>query len=195
MSKQKGICRVKPVTKGMLLIALIWGLVLHSFGDQIPEREYIIKAGFMYKFLMFVQWPETPFEEAKESAVISILGKNEFGDMHTVLKGKPVQGKKLVIKYLEADTPPEVLKQCHILYISSSLKSNIPRILESIKDAPVLTVSDVKKFCTMGGILRFVVKKNAVRFEVNTGTADYVGVKFRSKLLRVATRVIKKRPE
>ncbi|MCP4215906.1 MAG: YfiR family protein, partial [bacterium] len=36
----------------------------------------------------------------------------------------------------------------------------------------------------------FIMQKNNVRFEVNKKTADDVGIKLRSKLLRVAVRII-----
>ncbi len=53
----------------------------------------------------------------------------------------------------------------------------------------VLTVSDLSQFTRRGGMIRFVMEANRVRFEVNLTTAEHAGLTLSSQLLKVAISV------
>ncbi|MFH1075880.1 MAG: YfiR family protein [Pseudomonadota bacterium] len=152
-----------------------------------PSREYQIKGGFLYKFIFFTEWPQTL---PGDTITIGILGENPFGDLFKSVEDKPVQGKKLVIRHFPENTSVELFRECQILFISSSQEEQLPDIIESLKQYPVVTVGESERFVELGGMIRFVTKQDQVRFEINEGAATRVGVTFRSKLLRVAVQVI-----
>ncbi len=155
-----------------------------------PMSEYEIKAGFLYKFLFFTEWEEGAFVNNKASIIIGIVGKDPFGKIFNEIEGQTVDGRTLVIKRFDQDVPIEALRQCRVLFISPSLKGKMGDLLESLRGHPVLTVSEVNEFTHLGGMINFVRKKNKVSFEINKAAAERVGIKFRSKLLRVATLVV-----
>ena len=62
----------------------------------------------------------------------------------------------------------------------------MPRILQDLGDAPVLTVADTDGFLDDGGIINFKLEGSKVRFEINQQAAERVGIKISSKLLRLA---------
>lgn len=163
---------------------------LPSYGDISASREYQIKAGFLYKFLFFVEWPEEVTSQSEDAITIGIIGQDPFGNSFEAVEGRIIQERKLVIQRFAKDTPSESLKHCHILFISASFKEDIKKILQSMRDHPVLTVSEVEGFLELGGMLNFIVQEDRVRFEINRGVADAVGITFRSKLLRVAERIL-----
>ena len=152
--------------------------------------EYRIKAAFIYNFLLFTEWPEEISDDSDTMITIGILGEDPFGDAFRPLERKTVYGKTLTIMRFEKDTPSELLRRCHLLFISPSLKSDMEEILASLKDYPVLTVSEEEVFFQSGGMINFTTKKDRVGFEINRAAAEHVGIKFRSRLLRVATLVV-----
>jgi YfiR/HmsC-like len=62
-------------------------------------------------------------------------------------------------------------------------------ILEHVRHADVLTVSDMTQFAERGGKIQFVTVANRVRFEINLSPARQVGLILSSELLRVANAV------
>jgi|TARA_B100002003_G_C13952523_1_gene461766 hypothetical protein len=155
-----------------------------------PEREYRIKAGFLYKFLLFAEWPEEAYSEPGNTIIIGIIGKDYFGNAFEPVEGEIIDGRKLIVKKFKENVSPVALEKCHILFISSSLKKKMSKILKSLSERPVITVSEVKGFAQTGGMINFLRKGNRVGFEINTSTAESAGIKFRSKLLRVAQRIV-----
>ena len=69
----------------------------------------------------------------------------------------------------------EDIGECHILFVSRSEKKNLSEILIKIKDLPILTVADMKKFCQSGGIVNFITVKKKVRLEINVDAANRAG--------------------
>ncbi len=161
-----------------------------SYGDISDSQEYQIKAGFLYKFLFFVEWPEEVTSKLEDPIIIGILGQDPFGDAFEPVEGSIIQKRKLVIQHFEKDTPVNVLKHCHILFISSSAEKDMKKIIQSMKQSPVLIVSEVEGFLEFGGMLNFIVTEDRVRFEINRRAAEAVGITFRSKLLRLAERIV-----
>ena len=51
---------------------------------------------------------------------------------------------------------------------------------------PVLTVGDVREFAASGGVLRFFLRDEQMRMEINLQAAEAAGLKISSRLLRIA---------
>ncbi|MCP5103797.1 MAG: YfiR family protein, partial [bacterium] len=173
------------------LILVMTAITVSMLSPIESEEVYKVKAGFLYRFLQFAQWPDEAFRDSENEIVIGILGRNPFGEFFQSVANEPVDGRELVIRMFPHYTPDGQLKRCHLLYICSSEKENLEEILELLRGSPVLTVSEVKGFVSSGGMINFIMKKNNVSFEINKVAADNAGIKLRSKFLRVAARVIK----
>ena len=65
----------------------------------------------------------------------------------------------------------------------------IRAIFESLAGANVLTVGESEGFAKQGGVIGFVMEKDQVRFEINTGAARQAGLKIDLRLLKLAKRV------
>ena len=161
-----------------------------SFGNDSDSQEYMIKAGFIYKFIYFVEWPTHKITDSGKFITIGIIGSDPFGDAFKPIEGEAINRRQIVIKYFDKNVSPDYLKHCDLVFISSSFKENSEKILQSIREYPVLTVSEFSGFLEQGGMVNFIMKENRVRFEINRDAAERVGVTFRSKLLRVAERVV-----
>lgn len=173
-----------------LLLAL-FGMLASSYAQAgEPSQEYLIKAGFLYRFLMFTEWPA----QAKAPDTIGILGDAPFGNAFDTKQGLRIEDRTLVVKYFPSDVPPVKLGQCQLLFISASSSKRIREILQGLGNRPVLTVSEVAGFGEKGGMINLVTKKNTVGFEINRAAAERVGIKLRSKLLRLAVRIVDQKP-
>lgn len=174
--------------KKYIFLILINGFLILCLAAA-PVSEYSLKGAYIYKFLFFVEWPEEAFVNS-DSIIIGILGKAPYASILKLKEGEIINGKKLVIKQFYNDTPSELLKSCHLLFIDPSMRIKMGQLLDSLKSHPVLTVSDIGGFGNLGGMINLVVRGDSVKFEINKAAAERVGIKVRSKLLRLAIRII-----
>ncbi len=70
--------------------------------------------------------------------------------------------------------------------MSRSEKDRLSRLLEELKQKPVLTVSDLDQFCQQGGMINLVLSAgNTVKPEINPDAARSASVQISSKLLNL----------
>ncbi len=149
------------------------------------DREYAIKAAYLYQFGRYVQWPDDTFPHDKAPLIIGVLGADPFGNvLAEIARTKQIDGRPIVVQRFAsmADYTP-----CHILFVCSS--AGPEQTLDAIKEArksPVLLVGEEPGFAQQGGTVNFFVDDNRVRFEINTDAAKQEQLKISSKLLSLA---------
>jgi hypothetical protein len=146
-------------------------------------RAYEIKAAFLYNFVKFVEWPESLMKQSRGIITVGIMGSDDFGNAFDVIAGRSVKDMKLSVRYFEK---AEDIPACHLLFVSGSEKHRLKEILESVRGYPVLTVGETEDFSGLGGIIRFYIENNKVRFEINMSAASRADLKISAKLLEVA---------
>jgi hypothetical protein len=166
------------------LVFWSWLFVFGAVWGETPEsREYMVKAGFLYNFAKFVDWPPESFKSEASPLVLGILGVEPFGAALETLKDKTVKGRRLVIRKLSR---LENLEDCQILYISGSERGNLRAILGTLRNHNILTISDIDRFANLGGMIGLVNVGNNVNFEINLDTVQQSKLKFSSQLLKLA---------
>jgi hypothetical protein len=172
--------------------------------DSAQNREYQVKAAFLYNFVKFVDWPKEKTPDSNEPIIIGIIGNDPFGNAFEPIKDKPVKGTSVIIKRFlglkglkessEKHPQIEAIRECHLLFICRSEKQNLTETINLVKDHSVLTVADSEVFLESGGIINFVMEENKVRFEINVTAAKQAKLQIRSQLLRLAKRVAEEKP-
>lgn len=171
----------------ILLALWLAGGISRAPAAEVRTTEYELKAAFLFNFTQFVDWPTNAFESPTEPLVIGVLGPDPFGEtLDKLAAGEEVRGRKLIIQRFPR---PADFKRCHILFISRNLSSQWEDILRDLTGKPILTVSDMDKFATRGGIIHLVTERNVVRLRVNTEAARRADIAMSSKLLRLADNV------
>ena len=172
------------------LLMTIAMVILPSLGseaqgqDSSVSSEYLIKAGFIYNFANLVQWPSNAFAQPDSPIVIGILGEDPFGTiLDRVLEGKKVNGRAFRVKRLRA--APD-LKECHIVFVSSSEMSRLAEAIHLVKGMPILTIGEIPGFARRGGIINLILEDNKVHFEVNVEAAKEADLNISSRLLALA---------
>lgn len=161
-----------------LLLATLHASGLHA----AVASEYEVKAAFIYNFTRFVQWPQA---RASGPLDICVMGEDPFGSaIDAAVAGKSVGERAINVARVEAI---EEAKACEVLFISSSQEGELEDILETLADAPVLTVGDMDDFAERGGMINLTKEGNHVRFEINVDALEDAGLRASSRLLRLAT--------
>jgi YfiR/HmsC-like len=165
--------------------------------DSEANREYQIKAAFLYNFIKFVDWPNETSASDKP-IIIGIIGKNPFGTAFEPMKDKPAKDRKVIVKWftgldeLKTDKHPQIedIRGCNLLFVCSSEKEKLKETLDLVKDRSILTVADMQGFLETGGIVNFILEENKVGFEINVAAAKQAKLEIRSNLLRLARRIV-----
>ena len=159
-------------------------------GEASDSSEYLVKAGFIYNFAKFVEWPSTAFAEPDSPIVIGVLGTDPFGDIiNHVVEGKKIGARGFVVrrfKWSKELKDSKDFTNCRILFVSSSEKMHFEEVVEAVKGLPILTVGEAPGFAERGGMIRLMLEDNRVRFEVNVEAAHEGNLNISSRLLTLA---------
>ncbi|MBI2355263.1 MAG: YfiR family protein [Deltaproteobacteria bacterium] len=169
-----------------LLLAFVSAASI-SRAEPSPPREYQVKAAFLYTLLKFVEWPAGVVAGAPPPLCIAILGQDPFGDDLEAVRGKSAKGRTVVIKRYRR---VEDVKECDLLFISSSERGHLGRILRQLQGSPILTVADQEGFCEAGGMINLITVSKRVAFEINVAAAQRAGLRISSQLLKLARIVV-----
>lgn len=145
--------------------------------ESVPEFE--LKAAFLYNFALFTEWPGKP----GETLTLCLFGKDRFGEAVHGIEGKPVKNAPIRIR---RPASLSELRGCHMLFIADSEMHRLGKILEAIRGAPVLTVTDSEGAGRAGAMINLMLVGQRVTFEINTSAVQDAGLSISSKLLRLA---------
>jgi hypothetical protein len=169
-----------------LLVALLsFGPLLStSAPTQNEGLEYDVKAAFLLNFSRYVTWPP---DRLKPPFRICVYGSNPFGRRLTdAVRGERWQEQSIDVRVLETLAEG---RACHILYVPAAagdvLGDHWP-----VDARATLTVGEHENFLTEGGMIRFFLEDNRVRFSINQMTAEAAGLQISSRLLRLARTVV-----
>jgi len=177
---------------GILIVALSVSLSwapesVAQASDSSDSSEYLIKAGFIYNFAKFVEWPAAAFAQPDSPIVIGILGTDPFGNLiDRIVENKKIGARGLVVKRLKWGTDIKDLQECKILFVGASEKAHLDELVQIVKNLPILTVGETPGFAERGGVIRFVLEDNRVRFEINVEAAHHADLTISSRLLTLA---------
>jgi hypothetical protein len=169
------------------LLLLLLALAGPAAAEDRTGLEYQVKAAFLFNFAKFVEWPADAFEGPQDPVAICVVGKDPFGEsLDSVVRGETVSGRPLVVR---RPRNPEEIRECQIIFLARSERAYQDDVLSFVEGASILTVGEDEGFLTDGGIIRFLLEKNRVRFDINLTAAETNRLKLSSKLLRLARSV------
>ena len=143
-----------------------------------------VQAVMLFNFAQFVKWPPGAFPDDSTPVTIGVLGTNPFnGALDNAIRGENIGGRRMAVRYASR---ADDLKNCQIVFICQSEAIRVPSLLAAFRDSPVLTVSDIPRFCEQGGMINFVLEAGRVKFVINPRPAKSAGLQISSKLLRLA---------
>lgn len=167
-----------------VLILLMMGGSAVVRGQTNIASEYQVKAVFLYNFTHFIDWPLHAFESQYAYFVIGVIGNDPLAPyIQQAIENERVG--KHVIRVQRFNSVREI-KNCHMLYISSSDPVQVKEILDAVARKSILTIGDTPNFTRWGGMIRFYKEHGKIRLQINNASAKASGLKISSKLLRLA---------
>ena len=189
--------RTTRAHRGRCAAAVVAALLLcASVGGAQDVTEPSLKAAFIYNFAKFTEWPQGTLP-ATAPFTACVLGANANANasvsvspiqvaLERTVKGRQFAGRQISVVQMRIDGQ---LRSCHLLYLSGVTLAQVAAVLEAVRGAPVLTVSDVDDFARRGGIAQMFVEDGKMRFELNLEAAKRSGLALSSKLLVLAAEV------
>jgi hypothetical protein len=171
-----------------MLFLLFFAAIPECVPAQDTTAEYHVKAGFLFHFAELVDWPDGG--GGGPQFALCVLGDDPFhGELENTLDGKAIGSRPIHVLHLKQS---QDARSCQVLFISSSEGRHLPQIFEALGNSPVMTVGETNDFIDRGGMIRFTLEDDKVRFEINLKAADPAGLKFSSRLLLLAKNVFGK---
>jgi hypothetical protein len=147
--------------------------------------EDAVKAAFLHRFAAYVEWPAS--SEAGAEFVIAVAGADGVHEELERLLSK-VTVRQRPARAIVA-TRPEDVTDASILFIGQHGAARRRALISAASRRHVLVVTDSADGLDAGGAINFVRDGRRVRFEVSLPSAERHGLRIKSDLLSVATRV------
>lgn len=178
---------------GCIGLAAVLGVIFQPAAAADTLKEYDVKAALLYNFTQFIEWPAAAFAKADDPLVIGIIGKNPFGvTLESLVAHEHAVGHRIVVQ--QCRTMAEA-GRCHLLFVSSTERDELPQILEGLRGQPILTVAEFDGFIAKGGMVRlYRNSEHKIRMRINPDAVHAAGLSISSKLLRVAEVIQHKEP-
>ncbi|MDH5716907.1 MAG: YfiR family protein [Spirochaetia bacterium] len=169
----------------ILLILIFFSLQKNIYSEKV-EKEYNIKAYFIYNFIKFITWPNI---ENSKTFNIAILGENTEIEAPLKIIASQKTAKDMPIKIDILSKLENVNNSYHIIFIPKNNSEKLTKILRIKNESPVLIISEKKNMISFGVDINFLLLDNAIRFEINYSSLKKRNIKVNSNLLRLATTV------
>jgi hypothetical protein len=171
------------------LTALLAAALLLAAGPSAADTalELKVKSALLYNFARYVTWPAGKFTDTTSPIRICVLQPDPFGSiLDDTLNGKQVNERPLTI---QRGARAADLRDCHIVYATGST-SALEAAFAELAGAGAVTVHDHERALT-GGVMRFFLEGNKVRFEINTLAAERERLELSLRLQNLAVTVRK----
>jgi hypothetical protein len=177
---------LRRVVLALAVVTFLTSFPRVGAGQLATAREYEIKAGFLFSFAKFVDWPADAFASDTDDLRVEVIGHDPFdGALDRLVAGKTIDQHTVVISY---SRDLSAIPRGHLVFISASERRQVPSLLAALERTPTLTISDIDEFAERGGVIG-LVGAQSVRFVINRTAAAKAGLQVSSKLLSLATLV------
>ena len=154
---------------------------------QSEDDEYRVKAAFLFHFAQLVDWPHGGGANGATSLAICTFGDDPFqGALESTIAGKQIGSKTIRILHVRR---VDDLPNCQMLFLGHAQDRQTPALLETLVNAPLLTVGETPGFRKAGGMICFLLQDDKVRFVINLEPAENAGLKIDSRLLVLAQKI------
>jgi hypothetical protein len=167
------------------LALLLAATTLHGEGQT--AEQYRVEAVFIFHFAQLVDWPQDAEAGTDNSLFFCTIGNDPFaGALEEIVAGKQVALRTIHVRHLQM---AQDMRSCQLVFFSKAESKHTPEWLAALRNTPVLTVGETADFLDVGGIIRFLLENDKIRFEINLDAAQAARLKIGSRLLMLAERV------
>jgi hypothetical protein len=178
------IARGRPHFLSLLLLGVLWAFSILASAQAATPSEQQIKAIFIYKFCLYVEWPPGTFDSDSSPLTIGIVGADEIAaELESKANELVIDGRPLVVRRLNSDSK---LDKLNLLFIADTQNDKLANWIDRAQGHPLLVVTETAAGLDAGSSINFSLQDNRVRFDVALGAAQRQGLKLGAQLLQVA---------
>jgi hypothetical protein len=170
--------RTRVAAAAIALCAIVVTGVTASPTEARADED-AVKAAFLVNFAKFIQWPAP----ANGPLLVCLSAPPELvWQVSRLARTNTIDNRELGVRELrDGDDPAD----CEMLFVSSDRQKQSVELLQRAR-GPILTVGETVQFMREGGMVRFFVDDNRLRFSINQKAAEASGLKVSSKLLALS---------
>lgn len=144
--------------------------------------EYRVKAGFVYNFIGFTDWPEGTGPELP----VCVYGTSAISDELFRLNGRELGGRALALRIPD---DIEGLAGCRVVFVAASAAASLRRIATKLAAEPVLLIAENTGALADGAMINLAISQSRVIFSVNLAASRRSGLTLSARMLQLATEV------
>ena len=169
---------------GAMIMAIGLASATVRAADSPAALEYRVKAGYLFNFAKYVEWPTNSLPETNSPIIIGVMDAAEaMPAIQEVLANKSANGRPIVVKVITTPSPAD---GCHILFVSRTAKTSPAKVRAALGPVATLIVGETDLFAEQGGMIGFVRDEEAFRLNLNLESVTNTNLKVSSKLASVA---------
>lgn len=150
--------------------------VLIESADARSRREQFIKAAYLFRLSLFVEWP-TPLGGNLNFCVVDQAANTQV--LQEALLNRRIASRPISVNAVTID---DDLSACQLLYIPDTV-ADVEVLLDSVHSYPVLTIGESKKFYRSRGMIYLFSQHNKIHFAFNLEPLREAGLRVSSQLL------------
>lgn len=155
-----------------------------SAADGPALVELRVKAAFLSKFALYIDWPDARKAGSDKTIVVGLLGGDPFGlELDKALKDQRIGARGFLVRRIAS---VDEVGECQILFVASKSAEWTREVIKRLGGRATLTVGDSEEFARCGGMIGFIREDGKVRFAINLAASKRAGLTISSKLLRVS---------
>jgi YfiR/HmsC-like len=173
----------RPASGARLFAALLLSVCVPASAGAQTGSASSLRAGFLFNFAKFTEWPADVLPPAAP-LVICVIGDGPSAEIleHTTRR-QVVQGHPVVVWKGQGEGS---VRSCQVLFLGKSLEKQVLAVIDSVKGAAVLTVSEAPLFAQTGGTVQLFTENDRMRFAVNVEAAQRHRLRLSAQLLSLA---------
>jgi hypothetical protein len=162
-------------------VVLIMAGQRQAFAQHASSHE--VTAALVYNFARFTEWPAEVLPSGTPLVLCIAGAPKVVKALENATKGRAVERRVLVVREIELDGP---LRSCHLLYAGGLDERSGAKLIESLRGAPILALSDLAGFSLMGDTANVFLEESRIRFAVNLNAVQRAQLQLSSRLLALA---------
>jgi hypothetical protein len=168
---------------GLLALLFATALPASALAGDVQLIEQKIKAGLIYNFLKYTQWPATA---ATAATTVCQFGGDAFDGHLAPMAGRTVNQSAIEIRV--ALTANDAAG-CSLLFLPADKKATWSDLKKALAGKAVLTVSDFGDFTAAGGMIEFTRDDDRIGVRINVDAVAAAHLTVEDRLLKLASAV------
>jgi hypothetical protein len=149
--------------------------------NSIKAQEENVIAIAIYNFTRYIDWPA---DQAGKDFLIDVIGHKSVCDkLKEITTGRKVGNRNIIVRYLET---PDKITTSEILFVGFWQSKDMPKILDKLKAANTLLITEKDGQIESGSAINFVIRNNTIKFEVKKSNIVKYGLALSETLEQMA---------